>query len=74
MTIQIAIASFVFRSRNGKWSMNRSFVTARSEATRQSMSAGIPAWIATAFGLAMTRRLGLAMRTACVVNSAKTNK
>ncbi|MEI6803736.1 MAG: hypothetical protein WCK83_11290 [Burkholderiales bacterium] len=37
------------------------FVTARSAATRQSMSAGISAWIATAFGLAMTRGRGLAM-------------
>ncbi|MCX7240704.1 MAG: hypothetical protein NTU86_09735 [Burkholderiales bacterium] len=31
--------------------VERGVVTARSEATRQSMSEGFPAWIATAFGL-----------------------
>ena len=45
--------------------MNHGFVTARSEATRQSMSEGIPAWIATAFGLAMTVGRGLAMMVGC---------
>ena len=45
--------------------MNHGFVTARSEATRQSMSEGIPAWIATAFGLAMTRGCSLAMTEGC---------
>jgi len=33
--------------------MRHGFVTA--SAARQSMSEGIPAWIATAFGLAMTK-------------------
>ena len=45
--------------------VERGAVTARSEATRQSMSEGIPAWIATAFGLAMTKGCGLAMTMGC---------
>ena len=44
------IASFLFRGRNCKWTVNRSFVTARSEATRQSMHSDI-----------MDRRASLAM-------------
>ncbi|MCX7241932.1 MAG: hypothetical protein NTU86_16010 [Burkholderiales bacterium] len=52
--------------------MNQGFVTARNEATRQSMPfgrhcersaaihAGTKSWIATAFGLAMTQGRGLA--------------
>jgi len=54
--------------------MNFSFVTARSESTRQSMSEGIPAWIATAFGLAMTGVHTFRGRGVVIARSAATRQ
>ncbi len=56
----LVMVSLLLRGRNCKWTMSRGVVTARSEATRQSMfvrchckrcvaiHAGMKSWIATA--------------------------